>query len=198
MQPLAEIEEARMVEQTRRLRADAVDNEKRLLDAAALVFAAGGESTLKAVAKAAGVGIGTLYRRFPTREHLVEAVYRNESARLCASATDLLGEQSAVDALRDWMGRFVEYISTKNGMADSLHAVLSADDGLRLHTRAMLAEAIATMMQAGVAQGTIRADLDPQDVMMSLGGITLITAHEGQRELADRLIDILVDGLRIR
>ena len=187
-----------MVEQTRRLRADAVDNEKRLLDAAALVFAAGGESTLKAVAKAAGVGIGTLYRRFPTREHLVEAVYRNESARLCASAANLLSERSAVDALRDWMSRFVDYISTKNGMADSLHAVLSADDELRLHTRAMLAEAIATMMQAGVAQGTIRADLDPQDVMMSLGGITLITAHEGQRELADRLIDILVDGLRIR
>jgi AcrR family transcriptional regulator len=195
---LTAIEEARMVEQTRRLRADAVDNEKRLLDAAALVFAAGGESTLKAVAKAAGVGIGTLYRRFPTREHLVEAVYRNESARLCASAANLLGERSAVDALRHWMSRFVDYISTKNGMADSLHAVLSADDDLRLHTRAMLAEAIATMMQAGVAQGTIRADLDPQDVMMSLGGITLITAHEGQRELADRLIDILVDGLRIR
>lgn len=186
-------------ERARPLRADARLNEDRLLEAAARAFASdGADASLKAIAKDAGVGIGTLYRRFPTRERLVEATYRNETARLCDAAPDLLRGIPAAAALRTWMDLFVDYMATKHGMADALHAVLVTEGELRMRTRDLLTEALAALLAAGVADGTLRPDLDPADVLMGLGGVTLIAGAPDQRELAGRLLDLLMDGVRLR
>jgi AcrR family transcriptional regulator len=186
-------------EKVRPLRADARVNRDRLLDAAARAFARdGAEASLKAIAKDAGVGIGTLYRRFPTRERLVEATYRNETARLCAAAPDLLRVRPAAEALRVWMDHFVDFLATKRGMADALRAVLVADGELRMQTRDLLTDALATLLTAGIAEGALRPDIDPNDVLMGLGGVTIIAGEPDQRALAGRLLDLLVDGLRYR
>lgn len=180
----------------RPMRADARQNHERLLEVAAKAFAREGpNASLKAIAIEAGVGIGTLYRRFPTRETLVEAVYRNEVARLCAAAPSLLAELPPVDALRAWMERFVDFMAAKHGMADSLRGVLASEDD-RMHTRYLLRDAIATLLEAGVADGSMRPGLDPYDVLMGLGGATLIAEGPDQRDLALRLLDLLINGVR--
>jgi AcrR family transcriptional regulator len=180
----------------RSLRADAQANYDRLLEVAARSFARdGADTSLKAIAAEAGVGIGTLYRRFPTREDLIEATYRSETARLCQSAPQMLKERAPLDVLREWMERFVDYMLTKQGMASALPAILAAREGLRLHSRAALGEAVAVLLDAGIAAGRLRGDVTSGDVLMALGGITLISGHEHQRELASRLISLLLDGL---
>ncbi len=180
----------------RSLRADAQANHDRLLEAAARAFAQqGADASLKAIAADAGVGIGTLYRRFPAREDLIEATYRNETDRLCASAHKLLADRSPLAALREWAEAFVDYMRTKQGMADALPAILAAREGLRRHSRDALGEAVKTLLEAGIAAGQVRADAEPNDVLMALGGITLISGHEHQRDLASRLIVLLLDGL---
>jgi AcrR family transcriptional regulator len=181
---------------TRSLRADARANHDRLLEVAAEAFARdGAEASLKAIAKEAGVGIGTLYRRFPTREILVEATYRSESARLCASAAELLRRLPAVEALRVWMERFLDYLAAKRGMAEALRVVLTADNDLRLRTRGMLIDALGTLLRTSEEQGAVRPGLDPGDVVMALGGIALITSDQGRQDLAGRLLDLLMAGL---
>ncbi|MFC4508518.1 TetR/AcrR family transcriptional regulator [Streptomyces vulcanius] len=142
------------------------------------------------------VGGDTLYRRFPSRERLVEATYRNETTKLCAAAPDLLASSPADEALRAWMDRFVDFIATKHAMADALHAVLVADGDLRMQTRDLLTEALASLVRTGAEDGTFRPDVSPEDVLMSLGGITLIAGDPGQRDLARRLLDLLMDSLR--
>jgi AcrR family transcriptional regulator len=181
---------------TRQLRADAQANHDRLLEVAAGVFARdGADASLKAIAAEAGVGIGTLYRRFPTREDLIEATYRNETTRLSASATELLGDHAAAEAFRLWAERFVDYMSTKQGMAGALPAILAARDGLRLQSRKALGAGVDALLEAGQATGEFRDDIDGADVLMALGGITLISGHERRRDLASRLISLLLDGL---
>jgi AcrR family transcriptional regulator len=183
----------------RPLRADAQANYERLLEVAARMFAReGADTSLKAVAAEAGVGIGTLYRRFPTREDLIEATYRNETTRLCESASRLLEDHSPTDALRAWMEGFVDYMLTKQGMANALPAILATREGLRLHSREVLHEAVAVLLNSGIAAGDFRADASAPDVLMALGGITLISGHEHQRDLASRLITLLLDGLVAR
>jgi AcrR family transcriptional regulator len=183
----------------RPLRADARHNRDRLLEAAARAFAReGSEASLKAIAKDAGVGIGTLYRRFPTREGLIEATYRNETARLCAAASEILQDAPAAEALRTWMDRFVDYMATKHGMADALRTVLVTGGDLRMKTRDLLTTAVATLMEAGVADDAIRPDVDPDDVLMALGGVTLIAGDASQHDLAGRLLDLLMDSLKYR
>ncbi|SEP66224.1 TetR/AcrR family transcriptional regulator [Microlunatus flavus] len=177
------------------LRADARLNHDRLLEAAAQAFATeGADTSLKAIARAAGVGIGTLYRRFPTRPDLVEAVYRAENAALAARADELVAALPPVEALRAWAGGFVDYMLVKDGMADALPTILSTQEDLRAHSRAALTGAVATILDAGVADGTLRA-VSAWDVLMLLGGITLITRNESDRGLATRLVDAALLGL---
>jgi AcrR family transcriptional regulator len=179
----------------RHLRADAQLNEDRLLEAAAEAFNRDGtHASLKDIAKAAGVGIGTLYRRFPTRERLVEATYRNEVTRICATAPRLLGQQAPKAALRAWMDSFVDFMTTKAGMAETLRVVLTDRDEI-METRQLLAGAIGLLLKAGVTEGSMRGDVDPMDVLMSLGGITLIADQAEQRRVAGRLLDLLIAGL---
>jgi AcrR family transcriptional regulator len=183
-------------ENPRPLRADAQLNQDRVLDAAARAFSRdGSDASLKAIAMDAGVGIGTLYRRFPTRERLVEATYRNETGKMCAAAPTLLKTLPPRAALRGWLDLFVDYMATKHGMADALHAVLVNDGELRMQTRDLLTDALATLMKAGTADKSIRADVSADDVLMAVGGVTLIAGQPAQRELAHRLLDLLMDGI---
>jgi AcrR family transcriptional regulator len=180
-------------------RADAQRNRQRLLAAAARAFSSGREQvTLDAIAKEAGVGIGTLYRHFPTREALVEAVYRNELARLRGSADELLASRDPDAALRAWMDRFADYVATKRGMAETLRAVVASGPIKSTDTRDRLTATIQSLLDAGTAAGTVRGDVDARDVLASLTGVFLATGAPGQREQAGRMLDLLMDGLRPR
>ncbi|MEK6309922.1 MAG: helix-turn-helix domain-containing protein [Curtobacterium sp.] len=158
----------------------------------------GSDASLKAIAKEAGVGIGTLYRRFPTREDLVEATYRSETSRLCDDADDLLAVYGPVDGLRQWGDRFLRYMHVKQGMADALPRILTAQEGLRLQSRARIRDAIAVFLDAGQASRVLREDTTPELVMLALGGTTLITEHEHDHASGGALLDLLLDGLRAR
>ncbi|TDT96018.1 TetR family transcriptional regulator [Streptomyces sp. 846.5] len=177
------------------LRADAQRNEDRLLKAAAAAFAReGADAAVKDIAREAGVGVGTLYRRFPSKGLLIEAVYRNEVESLCEAAPHLAATQPPADALRAWMELFIDFMAAKHGMADALRAVL-IDDSERVQTRTMLAKAIDHLLAPGEGQSAARPEVNAQDVLMALGGISLMTANEDQRDLASRLIDLLLHGI---
>ncbi|MEU5552307.1 TetR family transcriptional regulator [Micromonospora sp. NPDC047793] len=183
----------------RPLRADAQRNRERLLDAAVRAFSqAGPEVTLDSIAKDAGVGIGTLYRHFPTRESLVEAAYRNELAKLCDAAAELRDRLPPVEAIREWMDRFIDYLTTKREMADALRLVIAAGANPYAESRDRLLGAIGLLLDAGAAAGTVRADVDPADVLVGLSGVSLASGGRDQRDQARRLLDLLMDGLRYR
>ncbi|MEF2978496.1 TetR/AcrR family transcriptional regulator [Subtercola sp. YIM 133946] len=180
----------------RSLRADAQGNLDRLLEVAACTFQRdGADTSMRAIAKAAGVGVGTLYRHFATRDRLIEATYRSEIARLCAAAPELLESSPALDALRTWMNLFVTFMATKDGMGEALRAIL-VDDDEKMTTRHLLADALGELLSRGVVEGTLRDDIAPYDVLLGIGGITLIAGGAAQSATRNRLLDLLVDGLR--
>jgi AcrR family transcriptional regulator len=184
---------------TRPQRADARRNRDRLLEVAVRAFSTDGpDVSLDAIAKEAGVGIGTLYRHFPTREALVEAAYRSELDRLCESAPELLKTAPADVALRTWMDRFVDYLTTKRGMAGALRAVIASGGNPFAHSRDRLLAAVTTLLEAGAAAGTIRTDVPAADVLTGLSGVTLAAGDPAQRDQAGRLLDLMMDGLRPR
>ncbi|CAN5423224.1 TetR/AcrR family transcriptional regulator [soil metagenome] len=181
---------------TRPIRADAQRNRTRLLEVAVRAFSQdGADVPLDAIAREAGVGIGTLYRHFPTREALVEAAYRNELARLSDSTDELLASFPPDLALRAWMGRFIAYLATKRGMADALRAVIASGGNPFEQSRARMLDAVTTLVDAGIAAGSIRNDIDPLDVLTSLSGLSLAAIDPAQ---SDRLLDLLMDALRYR
>lgn len=179
----------------RTVRADAQRNRENLLEAARRAFAAGDATVaLETIARDAGVGIGTLYRHFPTREALVEAVYRAERDRLCDSADELLATHRADDALRKWMDQFADYVAVKRGMADALRVVIASGAVTSSEAREQLSTAAAKLLAAGA--GTLRTDVRAEDVVVSLVGIFLICGEPSQRDQAGRLLDLLMAGLR--
>ncbi|MEU8874875.1 helix-turn-helix domain-containing protein [Streptomyces javensis] len=183
----------------RPLRADARRNRDKVLAAAVRVFAEEGlDAHLERIAKEAGVGSATLYRNFPTREALIEAVYRNEVAQLCDAVPDLLDEKPPHEALRAWTRLFLDYVTAKFGMADALRAIAAAGSNPYGHSREMIQAAITTLMDACAAAGTIRADISPTDMGAALEGIALTSAGPEHRARAERLLDLTLDGLRAR
>ena len=181
----------------KRLRADAQRNRDRLVEVAAQMFASDGvDASLEEIAKRAGVGIGTLYRHFPTREHLVEVVYRREVEGLCHAAEDLAREHPADVALELWMQRFVDYIATKRGLATSLRLLLTTNSTLFSDTSGRVSGAMRGLVEAAAAAGKIRADVDASDVMHALGGIYSAPNTPDWRERSGRLVKLLMDGLR--
>jgi AcrR family transcriptional regulator len=182
---------------TKPLRADAQRNRETLLAAASELFAESGtEVPLEAVAAHAGLGIATLYRNFPTRDALVEAAYRNEVAHITAAATALLAEHPPDVALELWTERYVEYAAAKRGMSDALRAIIESGNDIYADTRDQLLAAFAMLLQAGVQAGTLRPDIDAEDVFRATGSVFLIPQEEGWREQAARLLGLIVDGLR--
>ncbi|WP_329537657.1 TetR/AcrR family transcriptional regulator (plasmid) [Streptomyces sp. NBC_01450] len=180
----------------RPLRADAQRNRDKILSTATRVFAEQGlDAHLEHIAKEAGVGTATLYRNFPTREILIEAAYRNELARLCDAAPGLLAALPPREALRDWMGRFIDYATAKLGMAEALRAVVESGVNPYAHSREMMLEALTSLMDASVTAGTIRSDISATDMFAALTGIALASGKPDQRAQAERLLDLTLDGL---
>ncbi len=181
----------------RATRADAARNREQLLGVATRVLASpGAETSMRAIAREAGVGIGTLYRHFPTRESLVEAVYRDQVVRLTNGARDLLADVAPAVALRRWMDLFGDWIATKNGMLDTLLTMIESDVVGHARTRDELLAAIASVLDAGRTAGDLRPDVTAEEVAAALIGIFTVAHQSGPAVTADRLLDILLDGLR--
>lgn len=180
------------------LRADAQRNRARLLETAVRAFSADADITLDAIAREAGVGIGTLYRHFPTREALVDAAYHGELDKLCAAADELVASAEPDAALRDWMDRFVDYMTTKRGMADALKALIASGANPFADSRARLIAAVTSLLAAGVDAGALRADVDAETVLTTLSGVTLAAGEPAQRDQAGKMLDLILDGLRRR
>jgi AcrR family transcriptional regulator len=175
------------------LRADARRNRDKLLAAATAAFAAAGtDASLEAIARDAGVGIGTLYRHFPTREALIEEAYRTELGQLCGSAPELLRTHPPDAALAEWMDRFVAYAAAKRGMKSALAAVGAAESDVFTGARRQLVEAIDLLLAAGVEAGTLRSDVDAEDVLRAMGAVWLVDDPDQARTL----LRLLMDGLR--
>lgn len=180
-------------------RADALRNRERLLAAALALFTERGtDVSLETVAREAGVGVGTLYRHFPTRDALVEAVYLAELDRLHEGAPELLAKHPPEEALALWMDLFVEYAATKRGLSGALQAIIASGGNPYLKSRAKIVEALTTLLDAARAAGTVRDDVDAEDVLLAIGGIWSMPVEPGWEERARRLLGLVMDGLRYR
>ncbi|SEF23795.1 DNA-binding transcriptional regulator, AcrR family [Amycolatopsis pretoriensis] len=184
-------------EPDRPVRSDARRNREKLVAVARAAFAAAdGTVALEAIAREAGVGIGTLYRHFPTREALVEAVYAAELDDVTASAPALLGELPPEAALRAWMDRYAAFVETKRGMADVLRASLASGRIATPVTRRRITEAIGAILDAGAGEGVFRVGVDPEDVTLMVLGAFLSTSGDQDPKRIGRLLDLVVDALR--
>lgn len=184
---------------SRKPRADSVRNRDSLLVAARDVFSAGGpDASLEAVARTAGVGIGTLYRHFPTREALFQAVYRREIDQLVDLANTLADEASPLEALRLWLHANIGMVATKKGMLAALAPAAGSSTELYAYSAEQLGRSVGGLMAAAVAAGQIRDDIAPEDVMRALIGMCYTRDQRGWQHTVVRLVDVFVDGLRLR
>ena len=181
----------------RQPRVDALRNRDRILEVAKKAFTRHGvEISLDGVAKQAGVGAGTLYRHFPTREALLEAVYRTELTRLAAAQKEFSSTMAPIDALRAWMLLFVNYIATKQLIAAALNTLVCDTSKLFAASGSLITEAIESLVQRAIASGNIRADLDPLDLLRALIGVSNVASVPDWPASARRLVDILLIGSR--
>jgi len=181
----------------RKPRADALRNRERLLAAAKAAFAeVGPDVSLEEIARRAEVGIGTLYRHFSTRDAMVEAVYRREVQQLAEAAPRLLGALPPLEALRAWMLLFVDYIATKRVIAPALTARSGGASEVFAATGTAINGALALIVERARAEGAIRPDIGPRDLLRGLVGAGYANTDPDWEESARRLIDVLVDGLR--
>jgi AcrR family transcriptional regulator len=178
-------------------RKDAARNREALLAAAGEVYSERGvEASLEEIARRAGVGIGTLYRHFPNRDALNEAVYRREVESLCDGAEQLLADHEPVDALSAWMRQFAGYVARKRGMAMALKSALGPDNELFSYSHRRIRESLGLLVDAAVKVGQIRSDVDTEDLLRAMSGICMAVDTPGWAERTHRLVDLLVDGLR--
>jgi AcrR family transcriptional regulator len=179
------------VTSTKPLRADAQRNRDRLLVAATEAFAVDGQDVaLETVAARAGVGIGTLH--FPSRGALVQEAYRLEVDALCDTAPSVLAALPPDEALHAWMERFAQYVATKRGMGEALRSSVASDSPLFANTRVKIVDALQLVISAGAADGTLRGDVDPEDVFRAMGAVWHLPMTPGWQDQVKRL----VDGLR--
>jgi len=179
-----------------RLRADARRNEDAVLEAAKEIFLADGvDAPVRDIAAKAGVGVGTLYRRFPKRSDLVAAVFRRE-VDACAQAADVLaGEQPPVEALTLWLKRYTGFLAAKKGLAAALHSGDPAYAALPDYFRANFEPALAALLDRAAAEGAIRQDVDAYDLLRAIGNLCVAQGEDGP-DHARRMLDLLIDGLR--
>jgi AcrR family transcriptional regulator len=181
----------------RKPRTDAQRNRERILEVAKEAFARSGANTsLDDVAKQASVGAGTLYRHFPTRDALLEAVYRTEVEKLAAAERKFAQTMPPIEALRAWMLLFVDYIAAKHIIAPALNTVVGGPSKLYEASRDQLSGAIEALVKRAIKSGEIRRDLDPFDLLRALIGVSNVASSPDWQQSAKRLVDILITGSR--
>ncbi len=184
-------------EASRKPRIDALRNHERLIEAARKVFGSGGaEASLETVAQTAGVGIGTLYRHFPTREALFDAVYRHEVQQLAKLAAKLKGEPQPVQALRLWLRAVVKFVATKKGMSAALALAAYKNADLFSYSFDLLTQSGSGLLDRAVKAGEIRGDISAEDLFRTLIGMCYTHDQPGWQKSVIRLVDIFVDGMR--
>jgi AcrR family transcriptional regulator len=181
----------------RKPRADAQRNRERILGVAKREFTRlGANASLEELAKKAGVGPGTLYRHFPTREDLLVAVYRSEMEKLAAAARNLADSMSPVDALRAWLLLFVDAVETKQIIAPVLNTLVGDPKKVFESSYAQIHEALRALVKRAIKSGDIRKDLDPIDLLRAIVGVSNVSASPDWQQSAKRLVDILITGAR--
>lgn len=182
---------------SRKPRSDARQNRERILEVAKQAFARfGANASLDDISKQANVGPGTLYRHFPTREALLEAVYRTEVEKLAAAQLRFTEEMPPLEAMRAWMLLFVDYIATKKIIAPALNTLVSGPSKLFEDSRARVQGAIQALVKRAIKSGDIRKDLDPFDLLRALIGVSNVASTPDWQQSARRLVDILITGSR--
>ncbi|WP_110693543.1 TetR/AcrR family transcriptional regulator [Salinicola halophyticus] len=182
----------------RRRRADSERNRARLIEAAKQLFAEqGSTASLEQVAREAGVGIGTLYRHFPKRDVLLEAVYRQEIDALVDAATQLMVEREPVTALREWLLLFVDFLDTKRDMAEALSTLIRDPDALYGETPAHLASSIEALIGGVVEDGKFRSDIEPLDLLRAIAGVANIRSNNNWKESTILMVDVLIKGMQV-
>ncbi|MEE6175846.1 TetR/AcrR family transcriptional regulator [Mycobacterium sp. 050134] len=177
-----------------RIRADALRNREHIIDVARDAFAESGTTSLNEIAKRAGVGAGTLYRHFPTREALILAVYRHEVQRLVSAVPRLLRTHPPLEALRLWFLKLADYVRVKHGLGDALHSA-SLQDAIN-ETYAPVVAAVGQLVEACAEEGSLRSDLDPADVLLLMSFLwRAAEGAEGKRQ-AKRIMELAIEGLR--
>ena len=183
----------------RKPRVDSVRNREQLMAAAKVAFTErGADVALEEIARSAGLGIGTLYRHFPTRDALLAAVYRREVDQLAAAADRLLDERPAGEAFEAWLGQLVDYMATKRVIAPALQASPGEGSAAYAASGPAIAGAINRLARAAIASGDIRADIQPDDLMRLISGLTQGYDRPDWAPSARRLISVLMAGLRER
>jgi AcrR family transcriptional regulator len=181
----------------RKPRADAQRNRERILEVAREAFTRfGAEASLDDIAKQAEVGAGTLYRHFPTRDALIEAVYRSEVGKLAAAERKFTETMPPVEALRAWMLLFVDHIAAKQIIASALNSVAGGPSKLYEGSRGLVQGAIDALVKRAIESGDIRPDLVPFDLLRALIGVAHVSSGAGWQQSARRLVDILITGSR--
>jgi AcrR family transcriptional regulator len=181
----------------RKRRSDAQENRDRILEVAKAAFTrSGADASLDDIAKQAGVGPGTLYRHFPTRDALIEAVYHTEVEKLAAAQRELSANLPPIEALRAWMMLFVDYLATKQIIASALNSVVGGSSRLYDSSRVQVTGAINALVKTAVKSGDIRKDLEPFDLLRALIGFSHVATGADWQESGRRLVDILIKGSR--
>jgi AcrR family transcriptional regulator len=181
----------------RKPRTDAQRNRERILEVAKLAFTrSGANASLDEIAKEAEVGAGTLYRHFPTRDALIEAVYRTEVEKLAAAERKFTENMDPVEALRAWMLLFVDYIAAKQIIAPLLNTFVGGPSKLYEGSRAHVEGAINALVKRAIKSGDIRRDLEPFDLLRALVGVANVASTPDWQQSAKRLVDILILGSR--
>jgi AcrR family transcriptional regulator len=181
----------------RKPRTDALRNRERLLEVAKAAFTRqGANASLEEIAKQAGVGTGTLYRHFPTRDALIEGVYRNEVEKLATAASHFAEKLSPIEALRAWMLLLVDYIAAKHIIAPALNSIVGGPSRLYEGSRSMIQGAIDELVKRAKRSGDLRRDLDAFDLLRALIGVSHVGSGADWQQSARRLVDILIAGSR--
>jgi len=181
----------------RKPRSDALRNRERILEVAKEAFTrSGADTSLEDIARRAGVGVGTLYRHFPTREELLQAVYRSEMEKLAAAGRKLSEELTPLEALRAWLLLFVDSIAAKQLIAPAVNALVGDPKKVFAASYAQIHETIRALVKRAIKHGGIRKDLDPIDLLMALVGFANVATTPDWQQSARRLVDILITGSR--
>lgn len=183
----------------RKPRADALRNREHILSVAREAFAKeGADVTLDDIVRLSGLGVGTLYRHFPTRDALVEALYLAELEKLSAAEQELGARLPPTDALREWLLLFIDMIATKQALKGALNAMVCGTDELYARSGEMLRQSITALTDRAVASGDIRLNVEPLDLLRAISGIASASPADNWQESARRMAEILVTGIQIR